>query len=95
MFLTIVYVHTLPAIAPDTDLENSKDSDTSIIERFDLHSFLNHHPFEDSTDEDELIDQKRQVKKKWSKLQQGNPSPYTIAFPALIRTRRDMEEEKI
>jgi hypothetical protein len=34
------------------------------------------------------------LKKKWTKFLQGSQSPYTIAFPALIRTRWWIEQEQ-
>ncbi|CAF3538615.1 unnamed protein product [Rotaria sp. Silwood1] len=45
-------------------------------------------------DTDLLYDEKRQSNKKWAKMSQGSQSPFTIAFPALIRTRRWIEQEQ-
>lgn len=92
MFISIVYVHTLPATSPDAQLEQQKYSDAAMINRLAWEHIFVDQPLEESTDEDDLQYEKRQVKKKWSKLHQGSQSPYTIAFPALIRSRRAMGE---
>ena len=47
---------------------------------------------DEESDKDMMVHQKRQVKKKWAKLYQDSHSPYTIAFPALIRTRRSTRQ---
>lgn len=92
MFVSIVYVHTLPITLPDTQLEQAKYSNAAMNNQLAWQHFLLDQSFEENSDEDDIQHHKRQVKKKWTKLHQGNPSPYTIAFPALIRSRRAMGE---
>lgn len=86
-------INTLPAPSTDADIENNKLVDASMFDRFGVGSdrFLINHQFndnDDQIDEDEVIHEKRQLRKKWAKFFQGGHSPYTIAFPALIRSRR-------
>ena len=59
-----------------------------LSERFGVHPHHN-----DGVNRDFLFHQKRQLKKKWAKLVHDSQSPYTIAFPALIRTRRWTDDQ--
>jgi hypothetical protein len=68
-----------------------------MLEQFGIGSnhLLPNRPYDDdNTDEEENLHDKRQLKKKWAKFYQGGHSPYTIAFPALIRSRRWIEQEQ-
>lgn len=91
--LVVAYVNALPAPLADADLQNQKFSAATMIERLGPNRFLVNRPYDDeeNIDEDEMLHAKRQLKKKWAKFYQGPQSPYTIAFPALIRTRRWIE----
>ena len=96
MLMTMTYiiiVNAKPAPSANTDLQKQKYSDAAMIERFNSDHFLLDHPYDDDDDidDEEILHDKRQLKKKWAKFYQGAQSPYTIAFPALIRTRRWVE----
>jgi len=95
VLMTVIYTaNALPAPLTDAEIQNKKFSDVSMLGRFGVGSnhFLINHPYDDDNiDEDEILQEKRQLKKKWAKFYQGAQSPYTIAFPALIRTRRWIE----
>ncbi len=82
--MTVIYINAKPALSADIELQNPKYSDAAMMERFIDHPY-------DDIDEDEILHNKRQLNKKWAKFYQGAQSPYTIAFPALIRTRRWVE----
>jgi len=87
-------VNALPVSSTDAEIQNNKLYDAPMFERFGIGSnqFLVRHPYsDDNIEEDEILHDKRQLKKKWAKFYQGAQSPYTIAFPALIRTRRWIE----
>ena len=92
LFIALLYLNTVESLfLPSVDLaeqKNAKLSDELLFERFALGS-------RPSTDEDELDEfrhAKRQLKRKWNKFHPGAQSPYTIAFPALIRTRRSTHQ---
>ncbi len=97
ILMTVTYLNTVnakPAPSADRDLQNQKFSDAAMMKHFGSNQFLISHPYDegdDSIDEDEIRYEKRQSNKKWAKFYQGSQSPYTIAFPALIRTRRWIE----
>ncbi len=81
---TVIYVNGKPALSADIEPQNPKYTDEAMMER------LIDHPYDDIYEEENFHD-KRQLNKKWAKFYQGAQSPYTIAFPALIRTRRWIE----
>jgi hypothetical protein len=98
--MTVAYntVDALPTSSKDVDAQNRKLSDAFMLEQFGVGSnhFLTNRRYDDNDniDEDEIIHDKRQLQKKWAKFFQGAQSPYTIAFPALIRSRRSIEKEQ-
>jgi len=93
--MTVTYtVNALPAPLTDGEIQNKKFSDVPMLERFGIgpnHVLINRPNDDDNIDEDEILQIKRQLNKKWAKFYQGAQSPYTIAFPALIRSRRWIE----
>jgi hypothetical protein len=98
MLITVNYINTvnaLPAPSTDAEIEHNRLSDASMFQRLGIGSnhFLINRQYndDDNVDEDEIVHQKRELIKKWAKFHQGAQSPYTIAFPALIRTRRWIE----
>lgn len=92
--LAMTYLNSIQTLAVSTtDLEdqNKKFADGYLLERFAVnpHRLFRDRFYDDeNVDDDDSMHQKRQIKKKWIKLHHGAQSPYTIAFPALIRTRR-------
>lgn len=98
MLLTVNYISTVDAIpAPSTSIsaQNQKFSNGVLLEQYgdgSAHSLFNHQYDDDHIDDDEFVPEKKHLKKKWAKYHQGIQSPYTIAFPALIRSRRWIEE---
>ncbi len=92
MFIAVIYINAIPMPSIDPETENNKLSDAPMLEQFDAGS---HYYFTDPQyDDDETHHQKRQLKRKWPVFQRGAHSPYTIAFPALIRSRRWIEREQ-
>jgi len=74
-----------------TSTDEHKRSLPAYFERYavDPSYLLTNRPYyDDSFDGNTLFFKKRQIKKKWAQLFERSHSPYTIAFPALIRTRR-------
>ncbi|CAF1500142.1 unnamed protein product [Rotaria sp. Silwood1] len=100
MLMTMISLNTvnsIPVSAANLDNQNKQLSDPFMLEPYGIGSnhFLNGGLYDDDRiDEDEILPEKRQYKKKWAKFFQGAQSPYTIAFPALIRTRRWIQEEQ-
>lgn len=93
ILLTVNTINTLPAPLTDADIQDNKLTDPSILERFGVGSnqlLLNRQFIDDDEqiDNDDIVHDKRQLKKKWAKFFRDSHSPYTIAFPALIRSRR-------
>lgn len=94
LLLTMAYlnsIHTLAAPTSDLEEQNKRFVDEFLLERFGVNPhrlFPDRFYDEETLSDDESMHQKRQIKKKWNKFHHGAQSPYTIAFPALIRTRR-------
>jgi hypothetical protein len=90
-------VNAIPAPPTDIDMLNKRLYDASMIERlgFGTNYFVNNGQYDnDNSDQDEILHEKRQLKKKWAKFYRGAPGSFTIAFPALIRSRRWIEQEE-
>jgi hypothetical protein len=97
MLMTVTYLNAVPVSSTDVELQNKKLYDAFMLEQFGIgpnHVMTNARYTNDNFDEDEILHQKRQSKTKWAKFHHGAQSPYTIAFPALIRTRRWIEQEQ-
>ena len=97
ILLTATYLHPANGkslSSADIDEQEKKLSDGFMSDRFDVgsgHLFTGHQYEDETIDDEEYPHEKRQLKRKWNKFHAGARSPYTIAFPALIRTRRSME----
>jgi len=93
MFVTVVYlniVNDVFATSVNTKQLDQKRYLPASFGRFgtDPSYLVTNHPYyDDNVGRDVMFFKKRQLKKKWAKLFQRSQSPYTIAFPALIRTR--------
>lgn len=74
----------------EIDHEDEKRLLTTFFGRYNVDPgyFLSNQPYGNKVVRDELSYKKRQLKNKWTDLFQQSHPPYTIAFPALIRTRR-------
>lgn len=101
LFIGLICVNSIFSVAlpssADLDESNKKLSDELLFARFGLggsRQLFGDRFFEgeDDLDNGEFLQEKRQVKKKWNKFHHGAQSPYTIAFPALIRTRRSTQQ---
>jgi hypothetical protein len=100
MFLIVIYLNI--ANAASVASANMEQSDQKryfapSLERFGIdpnYLLSSHSYYNDNASKDAMLYKKRQLKKKWAKLGQGSQSPFTIAFPALIRTRRWIEQEQ-
>jgi hypothetical protein len=95
--MLILHVNTmqiLGMVTSDLDDQDKKLSNGFILERAGSPSsrFSNRQPVDDDDmlDADEFVHEKRHVKKKWNKFHHGAQSPYNIAFPALIRSRKSV-----
>ncbi|CAF3792318.1 unnamed protein product [Rotaria magnacalcarata] len=85
----------MPASSTNIGTQNKELSDAFMLEQYGVGSnhFLADRQYEDDhINEDNIFPEKRQLNKNWTKFYQGLQSPYTIAFPALIRTRRWIEQ---
>jgi len=84
-------VSTAPTTSTDAEEHHKKLGTVVLLDRF---AFDTHNPSSNfDENEDQTFPTKRELKKKWAKFYSGSQSPYTIAFPALIRTRRWIEQE--
>ncbi|CAF2636742.1 unnamed protein product [Rotaria sp. Silwood2] len=95
--ISLKTVNSIPVSATNLDTQNKELSDAFMLEQYGIgpNHFLTGRQYDDDrVDEDEILPEKRHYKKKWAKFYQGVQSPYTIAFPALIRTRRWIEQEQ-
>jgi hypothetical protein len=84
--------NSVSVASTDVEHSNQKRFAAAYSGRYgiDPNYLLTNRPYYDDDDVDTsaLFFKKRQLKKKWAKSLQRSQSPYTIAFPALIRTRR-------
>ncbi|UJR07676.1 hypothetical protein I4U23_011962 [Adineta vaga] len=93
MFTTLIYLNTIngiPLSSLDLASDNNRLSDIISLERAGLgsnHYWINPQYSDDYMMDDEIVHGKRDIEKKWAKFHHGGRSAYTIAFPALIRTR--------
>ncbi|CAF3224468.1 unnamed protein product [Rotaria socialis] len=95
MMLFLRICTAMPASSSNIGTQNKELSDAFMLEQYgvDSNNFLTDRQYEDDhINEDDIFPEKRQLNKKWAKFYQGPQSPYTIAFPALIRTRRWIEQ---
>lgn len=99
LFVSMIYLNMINvALTTSTDMEHQEQKrfPPAFFGRygFDPTYLLTNRPYYDGNlDRDMALFHKRQIKKKWAALFQRSQSPYTIAFPALIRTRRSTEQE--
>ncbi len=97
MFMTVIYINAIPMPSIDLETENNKLSNALTLEQIGAgsHYYLTDPQYDgDNINDDETHNQKRQLKRKWAAFQRGPHSPYTIAFPALIRSRRWIDREQ-
>jgi len=100
MFITVIYLNianTVSATSANMEQSEQKRFTAGLFERFgiDPSSLFGNRPhYGDDVGKGAMFYQKRQSKKKWADFSQRSQSPYTIAFPALIRTRRWIEQEQ-
>lgn len=91
MLTTLTYLNAIPVSSINLESDyNNRLLDAILLERLASGStyHLTHPQYEnDYLVDDEILHGKRDVEKKWAKFQVGRAG-YTIAFPALIRTRR-------
>ena len=90
-------INSVRSTSNNHDQQNKRRYSPMLFDRFsvDPTNMLTNRVFEDDDpDNGMIVHQKRQLRKKWAKLYQDSHSPYTIAFPALIRTRRSTGQDK-
>lgn len=96
ILITIVYISIAYAdleISTNMEEENQNKSPRNSLGRFSVdpnYLWTNRMYYTNNANTDLGYGRKRQSKKKWVKFGSGPQSSYTIAFPALIRTRRSM-----
>jgi hypothetical protein len=92
MFMMVVCINTVPALPVDLETQNNQLSDALMLEQLGIgpEYYLTNRQYgdDDNINDDGVLIQKRQLKRKWTAFHRGVHSPYTIAFPALIRTRQ-------
>ncbi|CAF1546972.1 unnamed protein product [Adineta ricciae] len=88
----LALLNFISAIPTNAEEQDDKQSVGTLLERFGIdHDYLseNHPNNNDDDHENRVVMLKRRaMKRKWAKFFQGSESPYAIAFPALIRSRR-------
>lgn len=94
VLITILYlnvVNSALATSQNVEEQDQKRSSAVLFERFgvDPGYVSANRPYNDDD-----ANTKRALKKKWARFFPGYQSPYTIAFPALIRSRRWIEQEE-
>ncbi len=101
MLISILYLNlanSVPAISKDMEEQDQTRSSDVLFERFGVdpgYLFGNRPYHDDDADKDAILHMKRGLfQKKWARFFQGSQTPYTIAFPALMRTRRWIQEEQ-
>ncbi len=100
MLITMIYPILVSAVSTTlTKIEQSeqKRSPTAFFRLYNIdpkNDLLTNRPYyDDDADTSALFFEKRLLKKKAEKFFHQPQSPYTIAFPALIRGRRWIERE--
>lgn len=88
--MTMLYPMTVNGFRADLSHEDEKRSFVPFIGRYSFHPeyFLDNQAYKHKIGKDVPFYKKRQLKSKWTDFFQLSQTPYTIAFPALIRTRR-------
>jgi len=99
VFVTVILINvakSVPVALTNVEHSDQKRFAAAYSGRYgiDPSYLLTNRPYYDNdADTNALFFKKRQLNKKWAKSFQRSQSPYTIAFPALIRTRRWIEQE--
>ena len=95
MFITLLYPTTINGIPTDLNHEDQKRSFTPFFGRYSLDPdyFFNNQIYKNKMANGFAFHKKRQLKSKWTDFFQPSQTPYTIAFPALIRTRRWIKQD--
>ncbi|CAF0900212.1 unnamed protein product [Adineta steineri] len=99
ILIIIIYFNTassIPSTTRNIEDQDEKRSSIAVSEQFDSDPdyLLANHPLYDNDDDDDVnndgmyYQKKRSIMKKWYEFFQRPNSPYTIAFPALLRSRR-------
>ena len=97
MLVTMIYLNMVNVVsATSTNMKRSEQKrfPPAFFGRsgVDPSYLLTNRPYyDDDLDNNVAFFNKRELKKKWANFFQRSQSPYTIAFPALIRTRRSIE----
>ena len=97
--LSVVFLNqakSVPLVSKSMEQFGHKRNLADLIERYrnDLNQVLaNHRYYSDDSDQTAVLTDKGQAKKKRMKAYQYPQSPYTIAFPALIRSRRWIDQQ--
>ncbi|CAF0996626.1 unnamed protein product [Adineta steineri] len=102
MFTTLTYlnkVNGIPLSSFDLDTQNNRLYNAILSGQIDVgsnHDLINsqYDDGDDNINNDEIFHNKRQARRFWARFHHDGQSPYTIAFPALIRTRRYIEENQ-
>lgn len=95
--ISSITVNTESTPSIDTNLRNQKRSPAAFFGLYGINSnyYLAGRRYYsgDQVGKAAKVSNIRRLKKKWAKSFGRSQSPYTIAFPALIRTRRWIEQE--
>ncbi len=99
MLMTMIYPILLIKISTtsaETKQSDQKRLSTAFFRLYGInpnHRLTNRRYYDDDVDKGAILHEKRQFKKKSPKASHQHSSPYTIAFPSLIRTRRWIQQE--
>ncbi|CAF0734768.1 unnamed protein product [Adineta steineri] len=92
-FILIVIIHIniinyTSATTTNIEDQDEKRSSIAASELFDADPLYDNDDEDDDVNNDAMHYQKRNLRKKWAEFFQRPNSPYAIAFPALLRSRR-------
>lgn len=97
MMIALQAINPARSTSNNRDQQNNRGYSPMLFDRLgvDPPNLLTNRVFEDEDpDNGMIVHQKRQLRKKWAKLYQDSHSPYKIAFPALIRSRRSTGQDQ-
>ncbi|UJR38497.1 hypothetical protein I4U23_031164 [Adineta vaga] len=98
IFIALVYLNTILIQVSATTIDHPSQPIESLLDpaNIDPDYFIANQQMSYDDDSEAGVDgyRKRSFRKNWAKLFERSQPRYTIAFPALLRSRRWIEEEQ-